>query len=384
MKNSQVRFPVIAGIGFALLLIASPVIAAGMTTWGVNGGGAPAMLSFGTKGVAFIIIWIVEAVVLRFYLKIPWTRAIFGSLALNAFSTLCGIVLSLVAFTMPLMTWLALGIFLLLSYRIFFVQGKIPEFYGPILLLTMLIGSIVAYRINGLVPPVSPILAWLMIITTLLTGYGITVGLEALICGKLLVVKNAWDGILRANLVSFLILILMIPFFPGNLYDGNEDNLKSVLSQKIIDGADSSEMVNNFNHFAASNFFILGLSKDSSPPDQYWAGLELDVLNLAYSAESETFPDPETGLAIAGNALSYGDLFEDSEEDLTFAEKYFGHWSRALKAKENGDTSTYISETIAWTTWYQTTDVPGKLEDLPEPNSIIESLGAAKIKEPTE
>ena len=100
------------------------------------------------------------------------------------------------------------------------------------------------------------------------------------------------------------------------------------------------------------------------------------MLASAYSGESDNRPDPSVGLAVAENALSYPALYDESETDLEWAEKYLGYWSSAVTAHEDEDRREFISQTLAWTTWYQTNDVPDEFEELPEPNTLIESMSS--------
>jgi len=374
MKFSWTSGIVSAALGFVIFLIPTPAFADGMTNWGVNGGGAPAMLSFGTKGIAFIIIWLIEALAFKIILKISLPRAILGSLALNLFSTLGGVIVALVAFSIPFMTWFAFTVFIVLTYRIYYVIGKIPQFYGPILLLSLLVGSIAAYSINNLVPPLHPIHVGFMMMLTLFTGYGLSVGLEALISGKVLGTKDSWNAILKANAISFIVLALMIPFFNDNIYSGNADVIEDKIVGMINDGAAEEEVVTIFRHYASSNWFTLGLSKDYKPTDDYFSSLEEDVILTLYTTDLDALPDPSIGLAITENALSYPELFDQSLENMTWAQKYFEGWLNVLEADESGEMSDFITASITWTTWYQTSDVPNDFEDIPEPNTILENL----------
>ncbi len=177
-------------------------------------------------------------------------------------------------------------------------------------------------------------------------------------------------------------LALLVPFYSDNIYEGKEDYLESVLVQKISAGAESSEIIDVLTDFAAPNFYLLGFSGDNTPRGEYWPGLEIDILNEAYSDENNSWPDPAYGLEIVELVRSYPALYDSIQGEFEWLYDYFGYWNSVVRAFEDDNQVEYISATIEWTAWYQTTDIPSYIEDLPEPSTVIENLnGAGKSRE---
>ena len=379
MKSKEYTFIWIALIIIALVFLFFPAHKGGLLTWGVNGGGAPAMLSFSTKGIAFLFIWLIEAVVLQRFLTLSWGRAIFGSFILNAFSTILGIMVALVAFSATITIILVLGAYAVLTLRIFVVEDKLPTGFTTYLIGSVFIGSVFVYYTAGVLPPQSPIVVYVLMAVPLLIGFGMSIMLEMLIAGKVLGVPNAWRGILPANIYSFILLALLVPTFSDNIYDGKDKYFEDALVNKITEGAEISGIIRILKDKAAPTPYLLGLSGDSTPRGAYWAGMESDVLIEAYSGSDN--PDPAIGLAITGQVLTYPELYEQSEEEFTWLEGYFSHWIDARdEFGGGGGERSYFESTInEWESWYDENDPPYNLDDLPDPQTVADTLYASVL-----
>ena len=361
-------------ISIVLIFLVFPSRYGGLLYSGVNGGGAPAMLSFSTRGIALLLIFIVEAIVFMKILKISPGRAIFASLILNVFSTIIGIIVALGAFSGTIPTIVILGVYVLLSIRIFVNRDNLPLGFVSILILTVTIGSAFIYLTAPVIPPQSTLIVYFLMVFPLLVGFGLSIMFETLICGKLLKVPDAWKGILAANIASYIMLALMVPLMPDNIYEGKQKYIKPVIVQKIYEGSETSDIIKILGDYAAPNFYLLGLSDDNTPKGEYWAGMEVDILYEAYSGEDVSYSNPEYGLAIIEHLLSYPETYESQQDELEWLHKYFGYWVAVKEASDADNNVDYISATVQWLTWYQTNDVPDEVEDLPEPSAVIEYL----------
>jgi len=361
-------------ISIVLIFLVFPSRYGGLLYSGVNGGGAPAMLSFSTRGIALLLIFIVEAIVFMKILKISPGRAIFASLILNVFSTIIGIIVALGAFSGTIPTIVILGVYVLLSIRIFVNRDNLPLGFISILIFTVTIGSAFIYLTAPVIPPQSTLIVYFLMVFPLLVGFGLSIMFETLICGKLLKVPDAWKGILAANIASYIMLALMVPLMPDNIYEGKQKYIKPVIVQKIYEGSETSDIIKILGDYAAPNFYLLGLSDDNTPKGEYWAGMEVDILYEAYSGEDVSYSNPEYGLAIIEHLLSYPETYESQQDELEWLHKYFGYWVAVKEVSDADNNVDYISATVQWLTWYQTNDVPNEVEDLPEPSAVIEYL----------
>jgi len=349
-------------ISIVLIFLVFPSRYGGLLYSGVNGGGAPAMLSFSTRGIALLLIFIVEAIVFMKILKISPGRAIFASLILNVFSTIIGIIVALGAFSGTIPTIVILGVYVLLSIRIFVNRDNLPLGFISILIFTVTIGS------------ESTLIVYFLMVFPLLVGFGLSIMFETLICAKLLKVPDAWRGILVANIASYIMLALMVPLMSDNIYEGKQKYIKPVIVQKIYEDSEPSDIIEILEDYAAPNFYLLGLSDDNTPKGEYWAGMEVDILYEAYSGEDVSYLNPEYGLTIIEHVLSYPETYESQQDELEWLHKYFGYWVAVKKASDADNDVDYISATVQWLTWYQTNNMPDEVEDLPEPSAVIEYL----------
>ena len=361
-------------ISIVLIFLVFPSRYGGLLYSGVNGGGAPAMLSFSTRGIALLLIFIVEAIVFMKILKISPGRAIFASLILNVFSTIIGIIVALGAFSGTIPTIVILGVYVLLSIRIFVNRDNLPLGFISILIFTVTIGSVFVYLTAPVIPPQSTLIVYFLMVFPLLVGFGLSIMFETLICGKLLKVPDVWKGILAANIASYIMLALMVPLMPDNIYEGKQKYIKPVIVQKIYEGSETSYIIKILGDYAAPNFYLLGLSDDNTPKGEYWAGMEVDILYEAYSGEDVSYSNPEYGSAIIEHLLSYPETYESQQDELEWLHKYFGYWVAVKEASDADNNVDHISATVQWLTWYQTNDVPDEVEDLPEPSAVIEYL----------
>ncbi len=165
-------------ICIVLIFLLLPLDVGGMLPWGINGGGAPAMLSFSTRGIAFLLIWLIETIILKKLLDISWGKAIFASLILNAFSAISGIIVALCAFAGTYITIIVLGAYVLLTIRIFVVQDKLPQGFASILILTVCIGTVFVYYTASIIPPQWPVTIYFLMAIPLLIGFGISIMFE--------------------------------------------------------------------------------------------------------------------------------------------------------------------------------------------------------------
>lgn len=382
MRTSKHLLIWVALIAIAIVFLVFPAHKGGLLTWGVNGGGAPAMLSFSTKGIAFLFIWAIEAIILQRFLRLSWGRAIFGSLILNAWSTVFGITVALVAFSATVTIIVVLGVYSVLTLRIFVVEENLPPGFTGYLIGSVFLGSVFVYFTAGVLPPQSPVVVYFLMAIPLLIGFGMSIMFEMLIAGKVLRVPNAWRGILAANIYSYILLALLVPNYSDNIYEGKEKYLEEALVQKITEGVETSEIITILEDVAAPTPHLLGFSADSKPRGEYWAGMERDILNEAYAGGDDPSLDPAIGLAIVEQILSYPELFEQSEEEFEWLEEYFGYWvaASAVFFGREDDRTSFESAIAEWETWYETNDAPNHLEDLPEPSTVRDTLSTNPMK----
>lgn len=363
-------------IFIALIFLVFPARYGGLLYSGVNGGGAPAMLSFATNGIALLLIFIVEAIVFMRVLKISPGRAIFASIILNIFSTMIGMIVAICAFAGTITTIVILGVYVLLSIRIFVNRDNLPMGFASILIFTITAGSLFVYVTAPVIPPQGSFMVYFLMVIPLLVGFGLSIMFETLICARLLKVPDAWRGVLTANIASFIMLAFMVPLMSDNIYEGKQDYIEPVIVQKINEGSELSDVIEILEDYAAPNFYLLGLTDDNTPKGEYFAAMEIDIIYEAYSTDDGSYPDPEYGLAIMEHVLSYPETYESQQDELEWLHKYFGHWVAARTAFDGGNNADIIPASLEWTIWYQTNDVPDDAEVLPEPSVVMEYLSA--------
>ena len=168
-------------ISIIAIFLIFPARYGGLLYSGVNGGGAPAMLSISTRGIALLLIFIVEAFVFMKILKISPGRAIFASIVLNLFSTILGILLAVCAFAGTIPTIVILGGYVLLSIRIFVNRDSLPMGFASILIFTVTVGSLFVYATAPVIPPQNSLVVYFLMLFPLLVGFGLSIMFETLI-----------------------------------------------------------------------------------------------------------------------------------------------------------------------------------------------------------
>ncbi len=361
-------------ISIIAIFLIFPAKYGGLLYSGVNGGGAPAMLSFATRGIALLLIFIVEAIVFMRVLKISLGRAIFASIILNIFSTIIGMIVAICAFAGTIPTIVILGGYVLLSIRIFVNRDNLPMGFASILIFTITAGSLFVYATAPVIPPQNSFIVYFLMVIPLLVGFGLSIMFETLICARLLKAPDAWRGVLAANTASFIMLAFMVPVMSDNIYEGKQDYIEPVIVQKINEGSDVSDVIEILVDYAAPNFYLLGLTDDNTPKGEYFAAMEIDIIYEAYSTENGSYPDTGYGFAIMEHVLSYPETYESQQDELEWLHKYFGHWVAVKEASDADNDVDSLSTSLLWTIWYQTKDVPDDAEVLPEPSVVMYSL----------
>jgi hypothetical protein len=360
---------------FSFIILEKPAYADIPLTWGGIAGGAQAAIGFSTGGIGFIAITIAEAIVFRKYLSMTWGRSIFASVMINLISSAVGFFLAMTTFTFKEMGVVvgALVTFLLIIYM---RRKGMPWYYTVIILPTMIIGSIGVFGNLSIIHQDNHFILYGMMLLPLVLGFGLTLLYEGMIAGYFLPSDDFWEPLLIANCYSYLILAIALPFSPIKAHLDSRYFLSSDIQNQIVTHNQSpEEVVEIIRRYHGSNLYLLGLTNHSSPPPGYDGEKEARGIQFSFGHIAQGNPDPDIGIAVAEEALTYDSLPDSKRLHFEWTISYLQHWKIARDAIISGDQDALDIAYQDWENWIAGSSWPeGGESYLPKPVEVIQWL----------
>jgi len=348
----------ILGLAGIFLAVATPAYANIPITWGMYAGGAQAAIGLSTV-IGFILITFAEAWVFTKYLDLTWWEGIRSSLILNLASSAIGAFLGAIAFTEFEWAFLLGGpaaIFFLWYNR----NHGMPDYYTGIILPCLIAGTLGLYGTLGVVQFNSPLIVYLVMLAPLILGFGLTLLYESLFAKSVLRVENPWKALLIANLCSYLILAVTIPFSPIKIHSTARYFIAQQLASNISTLSEE-DTIDYLKRVHGSNLYLLGISKRSSPPRGYFPEKEIHGIKSAFYMSNYSEPDPDTALAVIDYVESYPDIDDETINLLERFKEQVELWRRLRDAIIAHDQSEVDKVYNEWETWLE--DPPIILRD---------------------
>ncbi|MCX6645143.1 MAG: hypothetical protein NTY09_02105 [bacterium] len=375
MKGIQ-RASIIAFLStLSFIILEKPAYANAPMTWGGIAGGAQAAIGFATGGIGFIAITIVESIVFRKYFSMTWGRSIFASVMINLISSAIGFWLANAAFQLKIP-----GLFvgaLVTSILIYHMRYKgMPLYYMLIIIPTILIGFIGVLPFWKIIVQTNHLVIFGMMMLPLVLGFGLTLLYEGMVAGYFLPTDDFWKPLLIANCYSYLILAIALPFSPIKAQIDSQGTLVFEIQNQIVAYNRSPEqVVEIIRKSHGSNLYLLGLTSYSSPPPGYDGKQEERGLNYSYGHFSQGDPDPDIGIAVAEEALTYNSLTDFKRKHFEWTIDYLEHWKIAREAIIAGDQNALDIAYQNWKNWKVANPQPETVGALfPEPSEVIQLL----------
>jgi len=350
-KGKSLSFLMGASI-WLFFLLEEPAFANSPLLWGALAGGAQLVIGLSTAGVGLILVTCAEAWVFSKELGMKFTYALGGTVALNIVSSIMGAFLAAFAYSSSFAV-LIFGlpgtiIFAWLADR----QGM-PRYYGPIIFIGLIAGTFGIYALQDIITIANPFIAYLYMLFPLVLGFALTLIYESLFVKSFLKHKNPWKALLKANLYSYLILAILIPFSPVKLSLDSTWTYRNQLDNLIAQGGDPADAVGAMNRYHGSNLYLIGLTKEVSYPAIYDASDEIGPLKRgslsAYMSIEKC--NPEVGIAIAEELLRQDSLTDDAEKRVNYALTYYTYWNDFNYAAKNQDVDEAQRVLDEWTEW---------------------------------
>jgi len=345
MKSRQqikiARYAAIFTLAGIFLILATPAHANVPIGWGLQVVRAPLTIAEGTRGLAALIIIVLEGLILGTIPKVGWLKGLLLAAGLNFASSVLGFIPGVFMFSAG--SWVFIGIFLIpfLTSAILKSKGA-PRWYITVAIVTFLIGTINTVIVAGFSDPYSSRGMLILIELSLLYFFSFTITCEGYIFGSIYREKPNWKRLFIANVASYLVLAFMFPYFAPNPAGGYQ--LRSKVKQMIAEG-DHQKAVDTIRWRRSNAQFLLGLQEVNTPPPDYSADFEISL--LTYGSEQAT----ETGLAISEDTLTVPTLTPEAREKLEWLQGFFTHWLACEDAIKSGNQDLLDLEIMSWLKW---------------------------------
>lgn len=161
-----------------------------------------------------------------------------------------------------------------------------------------------------------------------------------------------WTTLIYANIVSYLLLALLLPFFGTNPYQVY-DLKNNFFNIEKLNGPEELRSLLQQNR--ASNLYLLGLTDNSQPPGIYNAATEISLLRDLFHAGSLFETDLALYLAIIDETESLPNLSPDASREL---EAFKGHLSHVILIRDainNNDQNALANAYMMYGEWLPTT-----------------------------
>jgi hypothetical protein len=285
------------GVVWVCVLLEGTALANVPLAWALYGGNASLTAGIGSKGVSCVLVVLIEAAVFARVFRLPCRQAVLVSGVINLISTAAGVLLSL-PFTLPEAAVLLFPF----AVGVLFVTIKAPRPFAALALCTIVLGILGALWNSGSMPPQPPLWVYSALIVPLCLGFGLTLMIEGATAKRLckgMQTLQIWKGVLLANLCSYLLLVVMLPFFP-NPY--NRDLAYVRLRRMLEARQDTTTIIRILHHLRASNLFLLGLTQHDTPSQLPYEPTSSELALLREARQS----NPEIAEAIEQDLVSLG------------------------------------------------------------------------------
>jgi len=283
---------------------------------GVLGPGVPSIQTMLARFIVFVIVVLIEAAIFNKFLKVSWTRSLTASLVLNLVSTFAGLFWGgYRGYAMEyFFGYLIAGVICVIILRVL----RTPWWYSLAAALAGLFGM---FQLQvGYEPPQPPSIVALMLWHPIIFGFGTTLFAEGLFVRKLLPGTKPLGTLFTANVISYIFLALAIPLIASNPFGEINQSAKLVTFHSLLEKPAAGEAIEIFHQYHASNLYLLGITDNYQPPENYDAWLEITAISdwIGRGGYSAEHVDLHTALALVDDVLSYPGLTTEARYHLEY------------------------------------------------------------------
>lgn len=345
------RIPIFLSLALAaFLVLEKPAWADSPIFWGAFGSMAPIFLGAATKGVAFIVVILIETVVLKRIWMLSWIYAFWVSFALNFISSLAGAFIGTTIFAVPLCAIITLPLFIIIAVLIS-SRSKFPWWLKTIFGFALLIGLIGIGFNQQIEMPVRFWVVLFALLGPLLFGFGLTLLIEGWVSGIFAQGQTRWRGVIYANLYSYIFLFLMMPFFAPNPYANSEKYLSFKVRHTIEEKGDPMAALPIIHTIRATNLQLLELANRDLIPRKYDASYEIDLINAMYIEGPNYKSKPVIGQVIIEDTFAVPNLQSGTREKLEWYKAFLTYWGKAYNAISENNQEELLQVYDSWVKW---------------------------------
>ncbi len=362
------RFKYILTGAAALLVFAEPAYA--NSSLGIAWGGYPTItIGLATLGIGSIIVFLIEAYIIKRVTDLTWRRAIVVSLVINIASTFVGYLVMLcvgLPYSRGLIDMLMLVSLLFIFY--FLRKGRL-KILALIVPASIIAGS---YEIGlmdmYLDPSVPSSMIMGCIYLQILLGFGLSIAIEYPVGEWVMNKDRARKSVLLANLASYVFICITAPFFWPNpvtqafnirhpMWERRAGPDK-VVSPGYLGGKTSSEIGMNLEKYVRKELStpqLLGIFSVKYPirpgnEDEYVRGVVYTALRnmegLSPAIERVTnAPEMETYLEILNSKFVFSD---DAKRKYEWALLSLELWPEILELIDARDLDRFMATYDRW------------------------------------
>jgi len=381
MRHRKVYSLTILSI-LTFLLLEKPAVADAGTFWGFYGTNTPILLGLPIKGIALIVVILLEMAAFARIWRMSWLNALKISFVLNLISSIVGVIVGLLYLYGPECGYMLIIIFLGILIAAATVK-YLPWWLTLVGCLSIVIGSFAAGHNIVIYEPFSHWGLLAALILPLMAGFGFTLFAEGWGTKFFTITTNKWRGLMWANIASYIFLAVMVIVVGPNPYH-NAVNLEMPIffSHSFSESARGSsafdarltveEMTKILHGRRVSNLVMLGLKKDT-PVRNYDALYDIDLLNSSYAHSSYT--DPKYGFAIIEDTSKSTELTPNAREKLEWYRIYLTFFAQAVEAIKIHDQNALNIVYLGWKLWWDKNPLPYNSTDK-EQGHLDYELGA--------
>lgn len=343
----------------AFLLLEKPVLADSPIFWGMFGSMAPVFIGVLSKGVAFIGVIIIEALVIWRVFHLSVLRSLLISLWLNVVSSIAGLIVAMpMAVPFPcglLLPVIFFGSLIAVRYRKLF-----PVWFTSIAYLLIVVGFIgVGFNmsVSSVQPPIDVFIGLML---PLIFGFGITLVAEGWGADRYFKKAINCKGILWMNICSYVFLAVMVVFIGPNYYSGSQ-GLNRSAGSVVSDVDGPKRAIEIFHVRRASNLELLGFVKESAPPAGYKAYSEIRLIERLLSLSYWYNIDPDATIEIIDDTLQIPMLDQEARDKLVWSKDYLSISKPVWQAIRDGDQGKLDAKYPEWIEWFRNNPYPVRL-----------------------
>ena len=343
----------ILGLAGIFLAVATPAYANSYIPWGPIAAGAQVTIGLAWSGVAFVVIVLLEGFIFARILKVSWGIGIGRALILNLISSALGAGLAAIAWEGLFV--LFLGIPFTIGFLINLKSKGAPWSYIFLIVLTTIIGAYGVALVGSIYLETNPVISYIKMLGPLVFGFSTTLIYEGLWARQILDTDKPWRALLIANICSYMVLAIAIPWSPIPLTLGLDFADKYYLGDTINEGAGPDKILQIVKQRHGSNLYQLGLTDKVQLPEDYDAQVELDGIAVALN---KAIPGkrfrPESAIAICDWLISLPESSEETRESAQWFKTYTEYWAKAETKAKEGDIDGLYAVIDDWDRHYMT------------------------------